>query len=61
MQNEKFESNLRKITRPVAAIKSLRFSLLFSDLHWHREHFYWKCSHKYAAMVLRVNSEMVNF
>ena len=28
LKNQRFESNLSKITRPVAAIKSLRFALL---------------------------------
>ena len=36
-------------------------TFLFGDLHWHREHFYWWFLHEYAAMVLRVNSEMVIF
>ena len=36
-------------------------TFLFGDLHWHREHFYWWILHEYAAMVWRVNSEMVIF
>ena len=31
MKNRQLESNLSKITRPVAAIKSLRFALLLQD------------------------------
>ena len=36
LKNRRFESNLSKITRPVAAIKSLRFALLFfhNFPHW---------------------------
>ena len=38
LKNRRFESNLSKITRPVAAIKSLRFSLLIMIT------FQWYCS-----------------
>ena len=42
LKNQRFESNLSKITRPVAAIKSLRFALFFTvQQDRHNKSFYY--------------------